>query len=184
MNNKKNENFYGINLNNLRKEYNDINNPKKPGATYSFWKNHIIYRIEGNEFIIENLLHHLINEERKKRSDIELWSSFKLPFFIFLSSIIYTFTTTFISINTDAINYIFSLFTDKNDINIEKISRTFTNINNYIIYLLVICTIVFFVAIGVPVFKLLFTRDKKLNEINFLRDFIDIIEKLEAKKEV
>lgn len=67
MNNKKNENFYGINLNNLRKEYNDINNPKRLDVTYSFWKNHIIYRIEGNEFIIENLLHYLINEERKKK---------------------------------------------------------------------------------------------------------------------
>lgn len=174
--NKKEMVVYGINLTNLRKEYDDVINPKN-SMTYTFWKEHVIetIKIGSNEAVAENLSHYLTNEERKKESEFDFGRNLLLSFTLFFGSCFFTFGIAYFSMGSNTFNQLSALI-EKADISQDILSQFYTDTFSFLSNLLLWFTIVVIAVIGLFLFVYLQTsKDKLSKDIGFLRDLNQII---------
>lgn len=159
--NKKEMVVYGINLTKLRKEYNDVINPKN-SMTYTFWKEHVIetIRIGSNEAVAENLSHYLTNEERKKESKLDFGKNLLLSFSLFFGSCLLTFGYSYLDMIS---KQILGLIEKEN--NMPEIGNILVSFTIFVI-ILIGCFILLYLPIR---------QDKLLKEIGFLRNLNQII---------
>lgn len=171
--NKKDRVVYDINITELRKEYDVINNKKD--KTYTFWKFYVIGKIGSNETILENLSHYLTNEERKKASELDFGSNLLLSFALFFGSCLLTLGNSYLDMTSNAVNQILG-FIEKENIMTERLSKVYTETNLFFSNILVSFTILVIILIGCLLFLYLpIKKDKLLKEIGFLRDLNQII---------
>ena len=174
--NKKEKVVYGINLTNLRKEYDDVINPKN-SMTYTFWKEHVIetIKIGSNETVDENLSHYLTNEERKKASELDFGSNLLLSFVLFFGSCLLTLWNSYLDMTSNAVNQILGLIEKENNMP-EKLPKLYNETNLFFSNILVSFTIIVIILIGCLLFLFLpIKKDKLIKEIGFLRDLNQII---------
>ena len=174
--NKKEKVVYGINLTNLRKEYDDVINPKN-SMTYTFWKEHVIetIKIGSNETVDENLSHYLTNEERKKASELDFGSNLLLSFVLFFGSCLLTLWNSYLDMTSNAVNQILGLIEKENNMP-EKLPKLYNETNLVFSNILVSFTIIVIILIGCLLFLFLpIKKDKLIKEIGFLRDLNQII---------
>ena len=181
--NKKEMVVYGINLTKLRKEYNDVINPKN-SMTYTFWKEHVIetIRIGSNEAVAENLSHYLTNEERKKESEFDFGRNLLLSFALFFGSCFFTFGIAYFSMGSNTFNQLSALI-EKADLQdklpqlyTDTLPQLYTDTFSFFSNLLLWFTSAVIAFIGLFLFVYLQTsKDKLSKDIGFLRDLNQII---------
>lgn len=111
MNNKKEE-FYNVNITELREEYDAVINPKS-SVYYTSWKEHIVAAINGNEWVIQNVLHHLTSKKIEQINRLETLN-IVMKFIYFAGSSFISAIIVALTLGANAINYILGLLNDKN----------------------------------------------------------------------